>query len=296
MHPVRALVIYIAVVFVGGALLAPQFHGLAQALTKLSPKLADEPFHRYVQNSFLLLALAGLWPLLRAFGARSASDLGLVRPTGEWNKFLAGLAIGFISMAVLAGIAVGCGGRALPESIDGGRLAEKLVRAFGTAVVVGVFEEILFRGGIFGGIRRILDWRLALLLSSAIYALLHFFANARHEGPVTWTSGLALLLPMVSGFADWQQMIPGFFNLLLAGALLALAYQRTGNLYFSIGLHAAWIFWLKSYRALTVAVPDAQIWLFGTRKLIDGWLGGVVLLVTLILLMRTRFASKDFPV
>ena len=58
---------------------------------------------------------------------------------------------------------------------------------------------------------------------------------------------------MLAGFADFHALVPGFFSLTLAGILLGLAYQRTGNLYFSIGLHAGWIFWLKTYGAFTPA-------------------------------------------
>jgi uncharacterized protein len=296
MRPLRALVIYIAIVFLGGALLAPWLHWLAQVLAQTFPKLADladSPFHRYVHRAFLFLALAGLWPLLRALGARSAADFGLGKPAGQWQRLGAGFALGFVSLAVVAGIAVAGGARAWPDSFDAGNLIGKLLGALATAAVVGVLEEVLFRGGIFGGLRRVLDWRLALVFSSAIYALVHFFAPARHEGPVLWTSGLALLVPMFNGFTNLQQLIPGFFNLALAGALLAIAYQRTGNLYFSIGLHAGWIFWLKSYGVLTNSVVDANVWLFGTRKMIDGWLACGVLIATLIVLTRRRFVSRD---
>ena len=70
---------------------------------------------------------------------------------------------------------------------------------------------------------------------------------------MAWNSGLILLPRMLGGFADFHALVPGFFNLTLAGVLLGLAYQRTGNLYFSIGLHAGWIFWLKTYGAFTPA-------------------------------------------
>ena len=64
MRPLRALVIYIAVVFVGGALLAPWPYWLVQTGAQTSPKPANAPFHRYVNRSWLIPALAGLWPLL----------------------------------------------------------------------------------------------------------------------------------------------------------------------------------------------------------------------------------------
>lgn len=292
MRPLRALIIYITTVFLGGALLAPWLHGLMQVLSPVFPDLAEAPFHRYVHRAFLFLALAGLWPLLRALGARKPQDFGLVKPAGQSGRLIAGLVLGFVSLAVVAALALAGGARTWPESFDAARLAGRLLGAVATAAVVATLEEVLFRGGIFGGLRRVLDWRVALLISSAIYALVHFFAPARHEGPVLWNSGLALLVPMFSGFTNIQQLFPGFFNLTLAGVLLALAYQRTGNLYFSIGLHAGWVFWLKSYGVFTNSVAEANVWLYGTRKMTDGWLACVVLIIALLLLMRAKFVSK----
>ena len=81
---------------------------------------------------------------------------------------------------------------------------------------------------------------------------------------------------------DLRLLLPGFFNLTLVGLLLGLAYQRTRALYFSIGMHAGWIFWLKTYGAFTLAAPTAALWFWGSNKMIDGWLSAVVLVITLI--------------
>ena len=97
---------------------------------------------------------------------------------------------------------------------------------------------------------------------------------------------------MLRGFANWQAIIPGFFTLTLAGILLGLAYQRTGNLYCSIGLHAGWIFWLKSYGLLTRPIPGADPWLWGSNRMTDGWLGLFVLSVTLLLFTCLPVARK----
>ena len=69
MRPVRSLLIYAGVVFLGGALLAPWLSWGVQSLAAHLPefqKLADHPFHRYVNRALLGLALIGLWPLLRS--------------------------------------------------------------------------------------------------------------------------------------------------------------------------------------------------------------------------------------
>ena len=102
-----------------------------------------------------------------------------------------------------------------------------------------------------------------------------------------------MLLPtMLSGFVEVEQIVPGFFNLTLVGALLALAYQFTGNLYFSIGLHAGWIFWLKSYGTLTREAVNANTWFWGTGKLIDGWLALIVLSFVSLLVLKLRPRAK----
>jgi len=295
MRPIWALVIYILVVFIGGALLAPWLYQAAQMGAHAFPKIAAAPFHRFVDRSFLILALAGLWPLLRALGAKSRWEIGLVPPYGQSKKFFGGLLVGFFSLAIVAGTAIGFGDRFFSQNITAHKIVGTIFSAMATAAIVATLEEILFRGGIFGGLRRIIYWPFALVISSMIYALTHFLQRAEFTGAVTWHSGLELLPKMLAGFADFHALIPGFFNLTLAGILLGLAYQRTGNLYFSIGLHAGWIFWLKTYGAFTTDSPGANIWLWGGGKMIDGWLAFFVLVLTLVLFKFLPPGEKRTP-
>ena len=245
-----------------------------------------------MDRSFLILALAGVWPLLRALGAKSLRETGLVPPYGQSKKLFGGLLLGFISLAVVAGIVLVSGGRALTGGVSAGKIIETVLSAAGTAAVVATLEEILFRGGVFGGLRRMFYWPLALVLSSLIYALVHFLHRADFTGAVVWYSGLELLPRLLAGFADFHALVPGFFSLTLAGVLLGLAYQRTGNLYFSIGLHAGWIFWLKLFGAFTADVPQAATWFWGTGKMIDGWLAFIVLVLTLAVSSRLPVLNK----
>jgi hypothetical protein len=297
MRPLWALVIYVVVVFFGGALLAPGLYWLAQHFAHSVPKIAGAPFHRYVDRSFLILALAGVWPLSRALGATSLRETGLVPAYGQYKKLFGGLFLGFISLAAVAGIVLFAGGRTLTGSVSPGKILETILSAAVTAVVVGTLEEILFRGGVFGGLRRVFYWPLALVLSSLIYALVHFLHRADFTGAVAWYSGLVLLPRLLSGFVDFYALVPGFFSLTLAGVLLGLAYQRTGNLYFSIGLHAGWIFWLKLFGTFTADVPHTANWFWGTGKLTDGWLAFIVLVLMLAVFNRLPGLKKQtvFP-
>jgi CAAX protease family protein len=295
MRPLRALVIYIVVVFVGGALLAPWLCWLARTLAQPFPHIAGSPFHRFEDRAFLILALAGLWPLLRALGVRSLREAGLIRPYGQGGNFLGGLLLSFLSLAIAAGLAVGFGGRALAQNLTAHKIVGTIFGALAAAVVVAILEEILFRGGIFGGLRKVLYWLVALLISSVIFAFVHFLQHAEYAGAVAWNSGLVLLPRLLAGFADFHALVPGFFSLTLVGILLGLAYQRTGNLYFSFGLHGGWIFWLKIYGAFTAAVPDTATWFWGTGKLIDGWLAFFALAATLFIFKFLPLGEKRSP-
>lgn len=286
MHPLRVLVIYFAVVLIGGALLAPCLYWFAPAATGMFPSLADVPFHRFLLRSILLMGLAGMWPLTRALGVGSLKALGWPPPTAHWNWLASGFLMGIVSLAIVAGIALLAGGRMFREGLTGVRLLEKLLGAVATAAAVSVIEETLFRGAIFGGMRRALRWRLALVGSSVLYSAAHFLGKAEFHGPITWHTGLESLLQMTRTFADGEALLPGFLSLTLAGVLLGLAYQRTGNLYFSLGLHGGWTFCQKLYSALTTSAPGNNVALLGSGRMIDGWLAFVVLVLALGVVSR----------
>src|SRR5256885_5902067 len=156
MRPVRALLIYTGIVFLGGALLAPWLYWTVQSLTAHLPalqRLADNPFHRYVNRSLLALALVGLWPLLRGLGVRGWPDVGLVKPAGQWRKMAGGFAFGFASLACLAGAALAVGARGVNTDLSAGRLIGKVSSAALTAAVVAGAEGILFFGAEFCALR-----------------------------------------------------------------------------------------------------------------------------------------------
>ena len=291
MHPVRSLLAYAGVVFLGGGLLAPWLAWGVQSLVDHLPELrnlANQPFHRYVNRCLLALALIGLWPLFRELRVSSARDVGLVKPAGQGRNLICGFALGFASMAGIAMVVLAAGARELNPGVSAGRLVERVLGGALTAAVVAVLEEVLFRGAIFGALRKTFRWPSAMLISSVVYGLVHFFRQPPSPAEIDWTSGLALLPSMLSGFIEVERLVPGLFNLTLAGALLALAYQYTGTLYLSIGLHAGWIFWLKSYGFLTQETANSWVWFWGTSRLIDGWVALFVLTLLFLLLLQRR--------
>jgi uncharacterized protein len=271
-------------VFLGGALLAPWLYWLAQWGAEHFASLrslAGNPFHRFVHRAVLGLALLGIWPLMRTLRLASWRDLGWVRPRGQGRRLLLGLGLGFASLALVVGLALVAGAREFRQGLSTAGLCSKLlsaaVSAGVVAVPVAVLEETFFRGTLMGVLRRACSPGRAVFLSSTIYALVHFFQKPPPPEAVHWFSGLLTLGQMMRGFVDWTALLPGFFTLLLAGSILGLAFQRTGNLFFPVGLHAGWIFWLRFTGAAMSLRPEANPWFWGSGKLIDGWLAVVAL-------------------
>jgi len=284
MRALRALLFYIIAVFIGGALLAPLLYWFVQQFGHAAPKLANAPFHRYVNRAIIGIALIGLWPLVKNLGFTSLADVGLVHPHRQMKKLGGGILLAFASMLVVVALAFVCHARHLSTRTTGGQIFTKLLEAAGTAIAVAPLEELLFRGALFGALRKAIHCIYAIVLSSMFYAIMHYFESGKDPGAVTWLSGLELLPSMLSNLGNPHAVIPGFFNLTLIGALLAWAYQRTGNLYFSIGLHMSWIFWVKAYMALTAFEPGADRWLWGSGRLtiVNGWIALPILCATLL--------------
>jgi uncharacterized protein len=287
MRPIRSLLIYFAVVFLGGALLAPWLYWLAQWAAGHWPALsglAAKPFHRFLDRSLLGLALLCLWPLLHCGGARSWRDLGFVRQRRPARQILRGFALGWASLAAVALLALVCGARAFTLTHSAAEVFGHLLNATWAAVVVAILEELVFRGALFGLLRQSMPWPAALVVSSAVYSAVHFIQKGETALPVQWYSGLALLWQML---CHPPPLVPAFFTLFVAGSILALSYQRTGALYFSIGLHAGWIFWLKAYGFLShPSGAHSSFW--GAGNLIDGWLSFIILVILFLLIARQK--------
>jgi membrane protease YdiL (CAAX protease family) len=287
-RPVVALALYLAAVFVLGPLLAPWAWKAVQALAPGRPilaTLAHQSFARYVNRCLLLCALVGLPFFVRGAGIRGWTDVGFHPRHVSWRRFLAGFGLGFFSLATVCMVALAVGGRVLDTEHSAARMAGAVLGALATALIVAVMEELLFRGAMMGGLRRAMPWQGALVVSSAVYAIVHFLGKPARPDVVGWDTGLRVLPGMLRGFGDVQTLVPAFFSLTLAGVVLALAFQWTGDLYASMGIHAGWIFWLKSYGALTSAAPAADVRIWGTQKLVDGWFAFAMLVVVLAMLL-----------
>ncbi|HUS34503.1 MAG TPA: CPBP family intramembrane glutamic endopeptidase [Verrucomicrobiae bacterium] len=280
MRPPRALLLYLAFVFIGAAFVSPWIFEAIRAAG-----FENVPFRRVVSRCLIVLALTGMWPLLRALGARSRAEIGLAK-TDHWTTDIpAGVLIGWGMVALAAGICLAVGAAELDSKVS---VVTRIPGALLTALVVALLEEVLFRGAILTALSKVWGASTALWASSALYAIVHFFSRAPDPTEVQWDSGFFILGGMLQGFLDFEQVIPGFFSLTLLGVILGLAYQKTGALFMSMGIHGGIVFGAKLFSAAANSAPGANVWLWGTEKLIDGWFSFFLMLAVTLAFTRWR--------
>jgi membrane protease YdiL (CAAX protease family) len=289
--PVAVILLYLIVVFVGAALIAPRFYASAQFLRDVSYRfnfIADIPFHRFVSRCLILLAIVALPSLLKGLGLRSASVLGFRGGTRHIVEAFHGFGLSFVALAMLAALFLTFEVRTVDLGHSSARWTQHLKNAALSATLVAVLEELLFRGALFGALRQSFSFSRAAILSSAVYALLHFLRQPDYSGRrVEWTTGFEVLGQVLSGFTEFSVIIPAFFNYMLVGLLLALVFERSRSILFPIGLHAGLVFWLKSMNVVTHPVEGEATWFWGSEKVVDGWATGILLLLVFLLVERT---------
>ena len=185
MRPLLKTLGYLILVFPGGALLAPlawvAVHGDPAPLSFLDE---HDDFHRFVTRCIMIVALIGLWPLLKMNDMASLKATGLKRPAENGRRVALGLGVGLGSFAFLAIAGVSMS----PLEWSFGHPLTEWVRHFKNAglamIMVSLIEEFLFRGVLFGSMRRSLNWRCAAVFTSIIFATVHFL-NAKPANPKT---------------------------------------------------------------------------------------------------------------
>ncbi len=255
MNPLAKLSLYVVAVVLLAAVLSPSVYWLVH---DLHPALAAVPFRRFFSRTTLVVALVLLWPALRWLNVRSAAELGLVRNPHRIRDLSAGLMLALVPLAVLAGFYYGFDLYRVRKDIPW----ENLIRIAGTAAMVPIVEEVLFRGVLLGLAVRSLGRVWGALSISAVFAAVHFIESRSEVASVHWWSGFELLGGAFSNEDGTALTIAGAVALFAIGLILALATLRTRSLWLAIGLHAGWIFGQQAINLIgkfRVKPPDALL-------------------------------------
>jgi membrane protease YdiL (CAAX protease family) len=242
--------IYLVVVVVGGALLAPGvYNGIqASATQDWFAWLGHYPFRRVFNRCVLVVALAGLWPLWRSLGIKSWGAVGYARQPDWWRQILSGAAVGAVALL----LAVLVTRRSLAYDRDTLEMLHLVGKLLMTACIVSVIEETFFRGGLQGSLQRRVPMLPSLVVSSLIYSVVHFIKPSKEfvmAAPVPWNGGFVYLQEVALQSFVGRDFVVEFVSLALLGGILGWLYWRTRALYWPLGLHAGLVFANELVRA-----------------------------------------------
>lgn len=159
------------------------------------------------------------------------------------------------------------------------KVEKRWVEAVARGVVVGVLEEIVFRGWAFERLRpRLSRFAAAALVALAFGGLHGFRESDAPKGLVpSIGAGVEILASWGRNLADVGEFGPSFVGLFLLSLALTAAYLRFRTLWFGVGLHGAAVAWLPLHSAATHR-EILRDWA-GSKWLYDGLPGWVALAV-----------------
>lgn len=250
------------------------------SLAQLSPVLAflgDSTFIGFVATTL------SIWLARRWYDKRSFASLGVEATPAASRDLLAGIAIGGLLMAGIFGAEWSLGwlqlaGAAEPSGASG--LAASIGYWAAIFIMVGWYEELLTRGYWLQNLRDGLGLIPAIVISSAVFGLLHA-ANPN-------ANVIAVLV------------------IVAAGVFFAFAYVRSGQLWLPIGIHIGWNFFegpvfgfpvsgIETARLLAHQVTGPELFTGGAFGPEAGLLGlaAIALGMGLVHLYARRFALPE---
>ncbi len=139
-------------------------------------------------------------------------------------------------------------------------LSRIALKALITGIVVGILEELLYRGALFGVIQNLSGTKFAIFISSVIYAAAHYvnFPVINNIDSINWFSGL-LMLPDSFYELSTPDILDSFLTLFIFGVLLALVRLSQGNILQSIGIHAGVVMSLKINKTFSDFNQESQL-------------------------------------
>ena len=202
-----------------------------------------------------IAAAISLWVSLARWERQSVRACGLSASRDGAEQLACGLLLGGSILLFMLGMYLMTGVCHIDMTPDRVKLWRTLVGFVPAALLVGVLEELVFRGYL---LRHLLPYSkpIACIASSLLYAVVHL-----KTPPTEWMM--------------WMEL----GGLFLLGMTLSLSYLLTNQLSFAIGLHAILAYGARVNK-LVISFPNSPFaWIFGTSRLVNGMVSWVGLLL-----------------
>lgn len=294
------LLVFLGLMLLLTSLISPWAAMLWQWFIESRPDWQEHrlPFSSFFNRTFIAVGILLFFFCPSLLRIRSLGQLGLSSFRRQYPDVIRGFVLSLASVVALvflmsfAGVYTFFFRLSLPASL------ERIATALLSAVAAGFLEELFFRGILLKGLLQDSRPASALIGVSLFYSAIHFVKPEEKVfliGIDPW-AGFVHLGGIFQPFLDPAALLPGLIGLFLIGFALGYALIRTGSLYLSIGLHAGWIFGLKTIRVYGDFRRPNLGWFFGSSepKIVSGvatWMG--VVMVVMIVHWMTRTPRKS---
>lgn len=242
-----------------------------------------------------LLALA-LFPLGRWLGmGKPEMGLALSLPLFR-NRLMKGIGYGALMLGLHTLLLIALDVRDInPDKLEAIRMIRLAAKGLLVGLAVSAIEEPVFRGFLLGCLAGRTSRFNAAWISALYFACLHFLDSDLRPatGEIQWNSGVIIVLDAFAKFRSIE--FNSFLALFAAGAFLACVRlsQLDINLPLCMGIHAGWVFIIKTAKPFTHINPESSLgWL---ASHFDGFIGHLssAWISVLVLALVWRITRKN---
>ena len=251
------------------------------------------PFPRIFDRTVMATLLIAMLYFARDLKLISLMVKGFVHLPGRSIRYaVRGFVVAICVIAILFALAIEFGGGRLADH----DLVAPILKYLLAAIAIAFIEEAFFRAFLLGGMRSEFGDRIALVASSAIYALAHLVRSPARFYVTGYqpTAGLITLAHSADQFRDPFVAICTLGGLFILGLVLGQAYILTGSVYFSIGLHCGIVLGAKLWPKIILnhaSIPMAIAGV-GIIPMIGGAAATIISLVLFVMLRPIAGVGK----
>jgi uncharacterized protein len=233
--------------------------------------------HRMINKLTQLFLVLSIFPL-RRYLKLSWAELGFAQRTIFFKQIAYGVIGGILTLLPVLLLLYGLEVHVFDTSRvwTFGLLLKRGIISLLLAVLISIVEEPLFRGLLLSVFKQKMPLCIAVLLSSAYYASLHFLETHTKipYQEITLSSSFQLFAEAVGAWLN-PAVFSGFIGLWTVGIFLAvIRSDRPQSLGLCIGFHAGWVWQIKlSKDLLNVNLDSPYLYLVSSY---DGLVGPLV--------------------
>ena len=253
-------------------------------------------FGKVMRRILMVVALIVFLAFGRSLRFVALVSSGIKFRPGFFRQFLLGFLLAGLLLLIYYGLGLLTGAWIIHMDYDSaGIIILYIIKYALIACLIGIIEEILFRGFVLQSFLESMSLPAAVCVCSLIYSMLHFFkadvfVSTGFQPVVGFVTIAQFFKPI---FFEFFKNLPAIIGLFLVGVVLSYAFIKTKSLYLSIGLHAGMVFMMKADGMFLVRVREKMGWLFGDSKLVTGVLAWFLLIFILFVIKKIYSRTVD---